>query len=75
MPSATSVRPAVGTSRRRRFPPLSWEGKSTVAKADALRLAFAAEGSLDASVVSPSADVGEEPFRLNVLGTLLLRPA
>lgn len=65
---------ALGTTRRRRFPPISWGAKDDVNHADILRLAFAA-GTLDATVVAPLSDSPAGTFWLYVLGTLLIRPA
>lgn len=75
VPSAADTAAALGTTRRRRFPPLSWGGKANVSIADVLRLSFSVAGTLNATVVAPAADVAEAPLTLHVLGTLLLRPA
>lgn len=75
VPGPDEVTPAIGTTRRRRFPPISWGAKANVSLADLLRLAFAAEGTLDAAVVAPASDLDAVPLTLPVLGTLLIRPA
>lgn len=75
VPSIEAVPSHDGTARRRRFPPLSWGAKANVSLADLIRLAFAATGTLNATVAAPVADVAEAPFQLPVLGTLLIRPA
>lgn len=70
VPDASSVAPPASVARRRRFPPESWSGPSSMSQSGLIRAAMSAVGVVDCEVTTPASTVTPGPkewLRLNLM--------
>lgn len=73
VPDVAIVAPPSSIARRRRFPPESWSGPSSVTPAALIKAAMGASGVIDCSVTTPSVAVTPNPKTWLTLDQLRLR--
>lgn len=73
VPSKLDVAPPSGLTRRRRFPPLTWESRGDLDPSDLIGALAGAAGVLDATVTSPASLSSANPKQWYVLDLMRIR--